>query len=189
MSKSPDARRELRRVLLAEREALSGVARQKADHALRAVLFDTVNALLGARLATSVIGGFWPVRGEPDLRELFALWPQVALPVVVAREAPLGFRRWTPGASMHPGEFGIPVPVRGESVAPDVLIVPCLGFFCDFAGRIYRLGYGGGLYDRTLAGTPCPTIGVAYDSARLQGQEPRAHDVALDQLVTPSGRL
>ena len=69
------------------------------------------------------------------------------MPVIGGRGRPLGFRRWTPGVATEPGPFGVPVPAAGETLEPDVLIVPMLAF--DRRG--HRLGYGGGFYDRTIS--------------------------------------
>ena len=100
----------------------------------------------------AIVSGFWPMAEELDIRplmiELFEQGCQLALPVVVARKQPLIFRAWRPGDPLDAGVFGTlhPSP-RCEVVEPDALIVPLLA--CDEEG--WRLGYGGGFYDRTLA--------------------------------------
>ena len=183
---SPDERAKVRQVLLAERESLSGPARIEADRALADTLRRVVTECLGERLSSTVIGCYWPVRGEPDLRELFCEWPERALPHVVAQGAALGFRRWPVGGTLRIDQYSIPVPDNTLEVEPGLLIVPCLGFFVDSAGTLYRLGYGGGFYDRTLAAHSCATIGVAYDSAELASYRPSSHDVPLERIVTPT---
>jgi hypothetical protein len=107
------------------------------------------------------------------------------LPEVVAKATPLQFRKWWPGAPMRPGVYDIPVPDGTEIVVPDIAIVPMNGF--DASG--YRLGYGGGFFDRTLAAfDPRPVaVGVSYETLRLDTIFPQAHDVAMDFVVTEKG--
>jgi 5-formyltetrahydrofolate cyclo-ligase len=135
------------------------------------------------------VGFYWPIRGEPDLRGVIADWLAAdehrvaALPVVTADA--LKFHAWVRDAPMRAAEFGIPVPARGRLVQPDCLLIPCVGF----DARRYRLGYGGGFYDRTLAQTvPWPLcIGVAFEAGRMESIEPRAHDMQLDVVITDAG--
>jgi len=170
-----------RHALLAARRRLPESERRMLD----ARLLDLLRVALPP-LAGQDVGLYWPVRGEPDLRRL-ALLPRVraALPVVVRREAPVEFHRWTPGSAMRATGFGVEVPAVRCPVRPDVVVVPLLGF--DAAG--YRLGYGSGCYDRTLAVLqPRPfTVGVGYESGRLADIDPQPHDVPMDLLVTESG--
>ena len=146
-----------------------------------------------SRLAPKLLGAYWPHRDEYDPMPL-AAWHagrnlDVALPAVVVRNAPLEYRRWTPDTPMAPGRFsfGIPEPVNGPAVAPDVLLVPLLGF--DAAG--YRLGYGGGYFDRTLAAASLRprTIGVGFEIGRMPSIRPQPHDIRLDMIVTEAGVL
>jgi 5-formyltetrahydrofolate cyclo-ligase len=144
-----------------------------------------------SRLTPRVLGAYWPHRDEYDPMPL-AAWHfgrngEIALPAVVARGQPLEYRPWTPDTEMAPGRFsfGIPEPVNGPAVVPDVVLVPLLGF--DAAG--YRLGYGGGYFDRTLAAyekRPA-TIGVGFELGRMPTIQPQAHDVPLDMIVTEVG--
>jgi len=144
-----------------------------------------------SRLPPRVLGAYWPHRDEYDPMPLAAwhagLGGDVALPAVVMRGQPLEYRPWTPDAPMAPGRFsfGIPEPVNGPVVTPDLLLVPLLGF--DAAG--YRLGYGGGYFDRTLAawtGRP-RTIGVGFELGRMPTIQPQPHDIPLDAIVTEAG--
>jgi 5-formyltetrahydrofolate cyclo-ligase len=104
------------------------------------------------------------------------------LPVVVEKHAPVEFWRWRPEVPMSRGLFNIPIPAEREVVAPDVLIVPLVGF--DGAG--YRLGYGGGYYDRTLAASqPRPrTLGIAFAESELETIYPQAHDIPMSRIIT-----
>jgi 5,10-methenyltetrahydrofolate synthetase len=136
------------------------------------------------------MGVYWPLAGEPDLRaaygELARAGVRLALPVVMERDAPLAFVEWTPGEPMIPDEMGVQVPAQLRFVErPPALLIPCLGF--NEEG--YRLGYGGGYYDRTLEGRPRPhTLGIAYSNQQaVFGHAP--HDVPLDVVVTESTRV
>lgn len=112
----------------------------------------------------------------------------IALPVIIAKAAPLEFRAWQPGDLLREREWGIREP--GPAclvVSPDIVLVPLLSI--DSAGN--RLGYGGGYYDRTLGGhkgmRPWITIGVAYASQVIDAVPIDAYDMALDFLLTPKG--
>ncbi|MGB7480596.1 MAG: 5-formyltetrahydrofolate cyclo-ligase [Burkholderiaceae bacterium] len=175
------ARDALRRQLLERRAGLDPAVKNAWDQALcRHVLEWQPTA------PAAVLGVYWPVRGEPDLRPAYAALAArgvpLALPVVIDRATPLKFARWTPGAPLAAGAFGVPVPADCEWVEPQALLVPCLGF----NGQRLRLGYGGGFYDRTLAAAPRATIGIAYGCLRAEF-EGAPHDVALDCIVTEDG--
>lgn len=149
-------------------------------------------AALGARLqelvedtGRKVVAGYWAMKEEPDLEEVMARWHadglQVVLPRVVASEAPLAFARWRPGVKLVPGPFGTLHLDDPEPMAPQLLVIPCLGF----DGRCFRLGYGGGYYDRTLERLPgALTVGVAYDCCEVRGFVPHEHDLPMDWVVT-----
>lgn len=136
-----------------------------------------------------VISVYWPFRGEPDLRpwmNAVALrGGRCALPVVVEKGAPLAFRIWREGEALERGVWNIPIPAGGDAVEPDVAIAPVVGF--DRAG--YRLGYGGGFFDRTLAArTPRPRVfGVGYMLQAIDTIHPLSHDIAMDAIVTETG--
>jgi 5-formyltetrahydrofolate cyclo-ligase len=150
------------------------------------------DAHIGAQIVTwwrlrqlGLVGVYWPLAGEPDLRAAYAELVQagvrLALPVVMERDAALTFAEWTPGEATRPDAAGVQVPARLRFVErPPALLVPCLGFTAEG----YRLGYGGGYYDRTLAGTPRPyTLGIAYSSQEAVFSH-ASHDVPLDVIVT-----
>jgi 5-formyltetrahydrofolate cyclo-ligase len=135
--------------------------------------------------ADALLGVYWPLRGEPDLAPAYATLAdsgvRLALPVVVERDCALEFAAWTPGEALVRDAMGVAIPAELRMVArPQALLIPCLGFN---RGR-YRLGYGGGFYDRTLEAQPRPlTVGVAYRC--LQADFASApHDVALDLVIT-----
>jgi 5,10-methenyltetrahydrofolate synthetase len=129
---------------------------------------------------------YWPIRGEPDLRPwmraLSLRGLRVALPVAVALGQALVFREWRPDARLARGLWGIPHPADGDLVVPSIVIAPLVGFDRE----CYRLGYGGGFFDRTLAAlSPKPlVIGVGHPSAALCTIYPQAHDVPMDWIVT-----
>ncbi len=135
-----------------------------------------------------MVGGYFPFRGEIDVLPLLAevqrRGAEIALPVVMGRAQPLAFRRWVPGDPLVAGVYGIPYPAREDRVEPDLLLVSLLGF--DPA--CYRLGYGGGFYDRTLrAATTKPfTVGLGLEQGCLPTIHPQPYDVALDCTVTES---
>ena len=141
-------------------------------------------------MAGSTVALYWPIRGEPDLRSLFDTLAsrgiRCALPVLVADNSPLAFRSWSPGQPLVRGVWNILSPDESaDTVVPDILVAPMVGF--DRAR--FRLGYGGGYYDRTLAAMPHKpkTIGIGYSLAGLQTIFPQPHDVPMDIVVTENG--
>jgi 5-formyltetrahydrofolate cyclo-ligase len=177
-------RRSQREALQQRRLALGRDDRERRTALVIALLRQHVPELDGASIAF-----YWPFKGEMDFRglaaTLHAAGARLSLPVVVGKARPLEFWRWEPGAKLARGVWGIPVPAERVLERPDVVIVPLLGF--DDAG--YRLGYGGGYYDRTLAAMqPRPfTVGVGLELGRLATIQPQAHDIPLDVVVTESG--
>ncbi|MBY4946253.1 5-formyltetrahydrofolate cyclo-ligase [Cupriavidus respiraculi] len=182
----PEARHALRKALLARRATLPG--RAEADARLEAALAELLD-----RLTIHCLGFYWPIQQEFDARAAMTRWlaasplRSAALPSVSRPGAPLDFHRWAPGAPMREGRYGIPVPADAAAATPDALLIPCVGFS---AGK-FRLGYGGGFYDRTLAalaqGPARPlAIGIGYEACRVAlAAEP--HDVPMDWMVTETG--
>jgi 5-formyltetrahydrofolate cyclo-ligase len=179
-----DDKRTLRSAMLAWRAALAEGERRAAAEGLLATLrrempFET----------PAVVSGFWPIKDEIDIRplliELFNVGCQLALPVVQGRGKPLLFRAWRPGDPLEAGVFGTLQPsARRETLEPDALIVPLLA--CDEEG--WRLGYGGGFYDRTLGGLRArrkvTAVGVGFN-AQLVPEVPHGpDDQRLDWLLT-----
>ena len=173
-------KKNLRRTLLAQRDAIAANVRARHDQALCAQVI-----AWWTRHPVRSLGVYWPIRSEPDLRaayaELSKRGVQLALPVVTAADAPLLFAQWAPGDALTPGFMQVPEPAQPRiTVQPEALLIPCVGF--NRQGN--RLGYGGGFYDRTLANTPRPlTIGIAYGSASAAFPAAQ-HDIALDAIIT-----
>jgi 5-formyltetrahydrofolate cyclo-ligase len=132
------------------------------------------------------LGVYWPFRAEFDPRPLID-WiigegRRVALPVVVDKKGPLEYRFWRPGEALTNGVWDIPVPEKRELVTPAAVLAPLVGF----DGGCYRLGYGGGYFDRTLAAlSPRPfAIGVGFEAQQLATIHPQPFDVPMDAIIT-----
>ena len=175
-------RRQQRAALIATRETMSPDERKTITSAV-ATRLDAAVATLGS----TVIGLYWPIKREINL----LAWGQtlmqsrqvtLCLPVVVAPKTPLEYWRWTPGETLKSGVWGIPIPGEREVLLPDLMLAPVVGF--DRAN--YRLGYGGGYFDRTLASLAKrpAVIGVGYEFSALETIYPQPHDIALDGVVT-----
>ncbi|NGZ87586.1 5-formyltetrahydrofolate cyclo-ligase [Duganella aceris] len=180
---APDApsKGDLRKRLLTARRALDPATRAAWD---RAIGERVVAWWQSAR--PRALGVYWPLRDEPDLHAAYAqlarLGARLLLPVVVAKDQALEFAEWRIGEAMVKDAMGVAVPadLRLQAAYPPALLVPCLGF----NPQGYRLGYGGGFYDRTLARSPRPqTLGIAYQCLQVPfaGDD---HDVALDRILT-----
>ncbi|MCC7083336.1 MAG: 5-formyltetrahydrofolate cyclo-ligase [Burkholderiales bacterium] len=177
-------RKAKRTELLAVREAVPLAIRRGRNEIITQLLKNAFDGLAGAS-----IGFCWPYKGEPDTRfflhEMRRRGSRGALPVVVAKKQAMQFREWWPGAPTTPGVFDLPIPQGTEIMQPQALLVPPVGF--DAAG--YRLGYGGGFFDRTLAAcTPQPLkIAVAFEISRIETIYPQPHDIPMDFVVTEKG--
>lgn len=182
------------------RQALrrQGIERRMAlPPATHAALSTRVCALIQQHfpeLAGLHVAFCWPYKNEPDLRPLMQSWlaegnPGYAalLPVVIDADRALAFRAWTPTSPMHTDRYGIPTPTSGEFLTPEALLIPVNVF--DTRG--YRIGYGGGYFDRTLASLQSTTltIGVGFELARVDSIEPEEHDLPLAAIVTEAGVL
>lgn len=178
----------LRKPLLQQRTSLATDDKMAMDRAIGRQLLAWVTTHTHAHSnphETSLLGVYSPMRGEPDLQETFAALHakgiRLALPTIVSNNAPLKFVEWTPGEAMLSDRFGAMVPVaEREEVFPQTLIIPCVGF----NRQLFRLGYGGGFYDRTVAHAPRPqTVGVAYSLSQVEF-EAESFDIPMDYLIT-----
>ena len=174
--------------LLSERAALPVARRQNAAQKITAHVDKYLHERLGS-IEGMTISAWWPIKAELDLRtwmkNLSKRGARAALPVVVEPKTPLEFRVWTPQTRMERGFWNILVPAEGENVLPDVTLAPIVGW--DDAN--YRLGYGGGYFDRTLAKLlPQPlAIGIGLDAARVSTIFPQPHDIPMNAIITEKG--
>ena len=134
------------------------------------------------------LAGYMAMRTEIDPTAAMAAHPgPVGVPVILGAGQALKFREWSPGCAMVAGEFGALIPAEGAWVEPEVVIVPLVGF----DARGYRLGYGGGFYDRTLAGLrarhPVLAVGFAFAAQELPEVPIDQYDQRLDVIVTEAG--
>ncbi len=135
-----------------------------------------------------LLAGYMAMRTEIDPTAAMAAHQgPVGVPVILGRGQPLKFREWTPGCPMIAGEFGALIPADGAWVEPEVLIVPLVAF----DARGFRLGYGGGFYDRTLEGLrarrPTLAIGFAFAAQEMAEVPIEPTDQRLDAIVTEQG--
>ena len=173
--------------LIAARRGIPKPARRAHSRRIAEALAKAIGEVSG--LTVSV---YWPIRGEPDLRDFLehvaAGDGRTALPVVMKRGQALVFRAWSKGQPMVRGVWNIPVPTAdADPVVPDVVIAPVVGF----DPKCYRLGYGGGYFDRTLAIMPGPVriFGVGFRQGGIPTIYPQPHDIPMDAVVTEDGLL
>ncbi|WP_347555621.1 5-formyltetrahydrofolate cyclo-ligase [Robbsia sp. KACC 23696] len=143
------------------------------------------------------VGFYWPLAGEPDLRATLSHWladdptRRAALPTEVQLASPLRFAGWRPDTPMRIGRYGIGIPENDADapavdITPDALLIPCVGF----DARGFRLGYGGGFYDRTLADAAQrpATLGIALEATRIAALPTDTFDIPLDAIQTEQQR-
>lgn len=186
----PDEKRALRQQLIEQRLAMP-------DRVLRCDLLQRVMRIWLVNRPDTVIGAYWPIKGEFDPLPALHRWkedgelleePQlrrIGLPVVDKMHKTLKFHAWYPGCPMEEDAYGIPKPKDTEVIVPTLLFVPCVGY----GPGGFRLGYGGGFYDRTLASLqPRPyTVGLGFTHGFLDELEPEPHDVPLDAILNDNG--
>jgi 5,10-methenyltetrahydrofolate synthetase len=177
-------RKQTRARLIEARQQIPAVEHQEASLRIEGFLEEVLHPL-----PPQVVSAYWPFKGEVDLRALIERleirgWT-AALPSVVGRGKSLEFLRWVSGAEMDVQSFGIPVPRVRELVQPGVVIMPLVGF----DSLNYRLGYGAGYFDITLASMePMPrTIGIGLELSRLDTIHPLPTDIPVDFVVTEVG--
>jgi 5-formyltetrahydrofolate cyclo-ligase len=152
---------------------------------------EQIDAALRALLAErpGILGVYWPFRAEFDPRPLIdwavAAGHTVALPVVVDKKGPLEYRAWRPGEPLVDGVWNLPVPEKREIVTPAMVLAPLVGF--DRA--CYRLGYGGGYFDRTLAALSRHpfAIGIGFELQQIDTIYPQPFDMPMDVIITEAG--
>lgn len=183
-----ETRSDLRQRLLRLRQSTQQVQRDEWDKKI------AEQVLLWCKANTpTTLGLFAPIRGEPDLWQIYphlhALGMRLSLPIVrdkrLQSAQPLEFLQWQPGEKMTRDAYNIPVPQDQRTCQPDVFLIPCVGF----NAKAYRLGYGGGYYDRTLAAAPnAIALGVAYQLNFCEFCEEH-YDRPMTQILTEQGRF
>jgi 5-formyltetrahydrofolate cyclo-ligase len=190
LSPGQEAKRALRKILVEQRLQLPDRAERIAalQQVMRVWLIDRPD---------TVIGAYWPIKGEFDPLPALFRWKEaetssidgkhrrIGLPVVNKQHKTLTFHAWYPGCAMEEDAYGIPKPKDTEIITPTLLFVPCVGY----GPGGYRLGYGGGFYDRTLATLqPKPfTCGLGYGPGFIDDFEPEPHDLPLDAILNDYG--
>ena len=183
-------KKSLRQTLLEQRLNLP-------DRQLRCDLLQQVMRIWLVGRPDVVIGAYWPIKGEFDPLPALHRWkedgelldqPQprrIGLPVIDKQTKTLTFHAWYPGCPMEKDAYNIPKPKDTEVVVPTLLFVPCVGY----GPGGYRLGYGGGFYDRTLAQLqPKPhTVGLGFTQGFVADLEPESHDMPLDAILNDNG--
>ncbi|WP_348633023.1 5-formyltetrahydrofolate cyclo-ligase [Rhizobium sp. CCGE532] len=177
-------RRAERQRLIDDRKALPFAEREDYTRSIATHLDQVVADVDGKHISL-----FWPFLAEPDLRGWMATATArgalCLLPVVVAKATPLIFRSWKMGERLQRGVWNIPMPTEGRQAVPDVVIAPLVGF----DPHCFRLGYGGGFFDRTLAALDRKPliIGVGFESQRIETIHPLHHDIPMDVIITQNG--
>ncbi len=182
------------------RKALVERRQHMTDHQERSQWLQRVIRTWLVERGDEAIGAYWPIKGEFDALPALYRWQEagretdaveaivnrrIGLPVVDKEHGTLRFHVWYPGCPMEEDAYGIPKPKGTDTFEPTLLFVPCVGY----GPGGYRLGYGGGFYDKTLAAlSPRPfTVGLGFANAFLPDLEPEPHDVPLDAILNENG--
>lgn len=181
-------RKALRATCLERRNTIDRGLKLQYDTAIIARLIDWLDKHPPAKQSDALLALWWPIGSEPDWRsfasQLRRLGWQLALPCVTGKNLPLSFARYDEDTVLRCAGLGIFEPAQVQRIQPWIIAAPCVGFF-----KNYRLGYGGGYYDRSLAllddGARKRTIAVAYSACEIVF-EPEAHDIAFATLITES---
>jgi 5,10-methenyltetrahydrofolate synthetase len=188
--KSAQTKKILRQQLIADRLAMP-------DRAVRATMLQQVMRIWLVGRTDTVIGAYWPIKGEFDPLPALHRWKEdgelldeplrrrIGLPVIDKLTKTLTFHVWYPGCPMEEDAYGIPKPKDTDVIQPTLLFVPCVGY----GPGGYRLGYGGGFYDRTLATLqPKPfTVGLGFTQGFVDDLEPEPHDIPLNAILNDHG--
>jgi 5,10-methenyltetrahydrofolate synthetase len=188
--KSAQTKKILRQQLIADRLAMP-------DRAVRATMLQQVMRIWLVGRTDTVIGAYWPIKGEFDPLPALHRWKEdgelldeplrrrIGLPVIDKLTKTLTFHVWYPGCPMEEDAYGIPKPKDTDVIQPTLLFVPCVGY----GPGGYRLGYGGGFYDRTLASLqPKPvTVGLGFTQGFVDDLEPEPHDIPLNAILNDHG--
>lgn len=179
---SAESKKMLRKALLETRKNLPADERSRFDREIGQQVLQYLRSM-----PFETIGVYLPIRNEPDLMELYEALSRnmcLSLPVTIAKDQPLQFVQWHPGDPLAKGAYNVSIPAIQKPVdMPQVLLVPCVGFTADR----FRLGYGGGFFDRTLAKYPdTHTIGIAY-SCLLSDFAAEENDIPLRCIITETG--
>ncbi len=169
------------------------------DRLLREDLLQRVMRIWLVGRPDIVIGAYWPIKGEFDPLPALHRWKEdgelldqpeprrIGLPVVNKETHTMTFHAWYPGCPMEEDAYGIPKPKDTEIIVPTLIFAPCVGY----GPGGFRLGYGGGFYDRMLASLkPKPfSVGLGFGMGFLPDLEPEAHDVPLDAILNDYGAV
>jgi 5-formyltetrahydrofolate cyclo-ligase len=176
-----------------DRKKLRREMLDKRTHCPSEELLPPLAANLQAYLSKHIpecLGAYWPIKNEPDLRPFLSSWlkthPQTRIALPLIRGGQMTYGLWRPEDALTPGYCGIPEPDGEHAVAPDTLIVPCVAF----DSQKYRLGYGGGWFDRYLADdkTARPhTVGIAFEFSHIPTICAEPHDIPLDVIISDKG--
>lgn len=174
-------RRSVRERLIRQRMEMTTEERDASSARIASALASRLGDVAGI-----TVGVYWPVRGEPNLYpwiiDTVRAGATLALPVIVRSGWPLEFRAWQPGEPLDSAAWNIPVPRARKPVVPQVIVAPAVAF--DRNG--FRLGYGGGSYQNTIAAGNgrAYVVGVGFGHALLPTVRPGRHEVPLDMIVT-----
>lgn len=179
-------RQQQRQTLLAERAAMTKKQRELATQQILRHL-----EMMLLKMTPQVLALYWPIKNEISchaiMPNLLKKGWQLCLPVINNETKKLQFSRWTPETTMVAGYWNIPIPTINDWLNPDMYLIPLVGFDLNN----YRLGYGGGFYDRTLGdiNKPATFIGIGLESARLTTIDPHEFDIPMDIIITESGLI
>ncbi len=174
-------KKELRKSLLNLRDSIPDNLKIDSDKKISKSLSKFISNLDGP------ISFYWPMKNEFDPTHIILNWLLkgkrcAALPVIVKKNSPMKFLNWNSNTVLYKGIFNLPVPpISAPEVKPSIIIIPCVGF----DSNNYRLGYGGGYYDRTLVNfKDAKKIGVCYEACRVKNLEKDEHDIPMDFVIS-----